>query len=235
MALVRISKQLISEVEQRIGQLRNAEVNEFPQPAFEVPSKPGDGAEPLATQILWGEHLHLKSLMPSDWVKNANRPQFSTLYTHDDGFNERTAYVQFTGASVAVPPGTNVGWNSTIEVKVPYEIVQEAFADEEHRFHTVATRLMAIVNHEKHARKVGKAWQARQQQIVMFLNKCKSLNEAIKLWPEIKLYVPQSYIDTVETPVVRPQNVVRKEKALENVDTEGLTAAAIAARLAGVM
>lgn len=235
MALVRISKQLIQEVEGRINQLRSAEINEFPRPASEVPPTPGVNPEPLATHILWGEHLHLKSLMPSDWVKKAIRPQFNTLYTHDDGHNERTAAVSFEGSNVPVPPGSTTGWNGSVEVKVPYFMVEEAVADEQSPFHAVATRIMAVVEYEKRSRKVTKAWTERQQQIVMFLNKCKSLNEAIKLWPEIKLYVPKSYIDTVETPVIRPQNVVRKEKALENVDTEGLTAAAIAARLAGVM
>lgn len=235
MALVRISKQLIQEVERCISNLRNAEINEVPRPSTEVQSGLGDGAEPLASYILWGEHLHLKSQMPSKWVQLAQRPQFTTRYTHDDGIDETTSSVTYVDASVPVPPGTNVGWSSNVDVPVPFDLIREAAADETHRFHQVASQVMAVVSYEKRRRKVGKVWTERQQQIVMFLSKCKSLNEAIKLWPEVKLYVPKHYIETVETPVVRPQNVVRKERALENVDTDGLTAAAIAARLAGVI
>lgn len=235
MALVRISKDLINHVEGRISQLRHAEINEVPMPPTEFASTPGDGVEPLATQILWGEHLHLKSLMPGDWVRKAERIQFVTTYTHDDGRAETSAMVSFTGANVPVPPGVNLGWSAGVTVPVPYDIVEQAVADEQSTFHKAARKVMDIVEREKHGRKVTKAWTERQQQIVLFLNKCKSLNEAIKLWPEVKLYVPQHFIATVETPVVRSQAVVRKERVMENVDTDGLTAAAIAARLAGVI
>jgi hypothetical protein len=92
-----------------------------------------------------------------------------------------------------------------------------------------------MVQYEQAVRKVRRAWGARRDQIVLFLSKCKSLNEAIKLWPEVRLYVPKLYIDTVEIPVVRAQPVVRKETVTEGLDSDGLTAAAIAAKLAGVL
>lgn len=234
MALVRISKQLIQDVESRIRDLRNAEVNEVPRPPTELQAATGDGVEPLATHVLWGEHLHLKSQMPSDWVKRAKRPQFNTLYTHDSGTPERTCSITFEGADVPVPPGMNVGYNSTVAVQVPYFLIEEAVVDERSPFHTVATRIMDMVNHEKRARKINQVWTGRQGQITLFLNKCKSLNEAIKLWPEIQLYVPRSYINTVEALVVRAP-VTRKEQVLTDVNTDDLTAAAIAAKLAGVL
>jgi hypothetical protein len=235
MALVRISRQLITEVEGRINHLRVAEVNATPAPSCEVRSFIGDGAEHLAAQILWGEHLHLKSQMPASWVNKAQTAAFETLYRHDDGHNETTAQVKFTGVGVAVPPGTSVGWEGKIVVRVPYSTIEEAAADDLHVHHIVARHVMAVVEREKSGRKIGKVWNDRQAQIVQFLNKCKSLNEAIKLWPQVKLYVPRNYIDTVETAVVRSPAVVRKEKVTEGLDSDGLTAAAIAARLAGVI
>jgi hypothetical protein len=235
MALVRISKLLITEVEGRISHLRAAEVDATPAPSFEVQSFIGDGVEPLATQILWGEHLHLKSQMPTSWVNKASTVAFETLYRHDDGHNETTAHVKFAKACVPVPPGTSVGWEAKIVVRVPYSDIEAAAADDLHIHHTVARHVMAVVEREKAERKIRKVWNDRQAQIVQFLLKCKSLNEAIKLWPQVKLYVPSHYIDTVETAVVRLPVVVRKEKVTEGLDSDGLTAAAIAARLAGVI
>lgn len=233
MALVRISKELLDSVKGRICDLRAAEINEVPMPPTEVASTPGDGVEPLAAQILWGEHLHLKSLLPSDWVKKVERVSFTTTYIHDNGRTETTRHVTFKGIEVAVPP--NVSLDSGLVVELVYDFVEQAVADEQHPAHNVACKVMAMVKHEKHRRKAVNAWGFRQIQIIEYLNKCKSLNEAIKLWPGVKLYVPQRFIDTVETPSVRSQTVVRKERVLENVDTDGLTAAAIAAKLSGVI
>lgn len=241
MALVRISKQLITDVEGQCGIMRNAEIQEVAAPSATFDGSQDPAAAYLATEITWGEHLHLKHQMPASWLKHTTCVQLMTRYQHDDGHNELTQAISYAKVGIPVPPSTTMGYNysthehNCLNVTVPYELVEQAAADESHRFHTVASAIMAMVNKEKRGRKINKAWEDRIGQIRTFLHKCKSLNEAIKLWPQIKLYVPKSYIDTVETPVVRSQAVVRKERTLENVDTDGLTAAAIAAKLAGVI
>jgi hypothetical protein len=235
MALVRISKQLIADVRARVQYLRDAEINEAPTPATTRQACTGDGAEPLAAFVLWGEHLHLKSQMPEQWLTRAQKVSFRTAYTHDDGHVERTATVAVEGVTLCAPPGTNVYWNGNVDVDVPYSTIEEAASNELSPYHTTAKYVMEMVEHEKRRRRINRTWAPRETQLVQFLEKCKSLNEAIKLWPQIKLYVPKDYIDTVETPVVRPQAVTRKEKVTEGLDSDGLTAAAIAARLAGVV
>lgn len=241
MALVRISKQLISDVEKQISIIRHAELREVADPDASFDGSQYPAAAYLATELAWGEHLHLKHQMPAEWVKQTSCVCFSTSYQHEDGHNETTSQVSYDGVKIPVPPGTTLGYNyrigghDNLSLQVPFDLVSTAASDPDHRFHTVASAVMAMVNKEKRARKITKAWSVRTAQITQFLNKCKSLNEAIKLWPLVKLYVPKDYIATVETPVVRPQNAVRKEKVMENVDTDGLTAAAIAAKLAGVI
>jgi hypothetical protein len=64
-----------------------------------------------------------------------------------------------------------------------------------------------------------------------FLGKCKSLNEALKLWPGVKMYIPREYIERVERKVERK---VREKEILEDTPVDTLTAAAIAARLSGI-
>lgn len=241
MALVRISRALISDVEGQCNTMRQAEINDAPALTRQFDGRADPSAVLLATEKLWGEHLHLKHQMPSSWLKSADSLSVNTVYLHDDGHRETADSIGYDNIIVSVPPGTSLGYNyvngkhTSVNVEVPYEMVEQATADPEHKYHLVCSRIMEVVEREKRNRKIVAAWNARTNQIKLFLNKCKSLNEAIKLWPEVKLYVPKSYIDTVETAVVRSQTAVRKERTLENVDTDGLTAAAIAAKLAGVI
>ncbi|MFM1990262.1 MAG: hypothetical protein RJA99_3219 [Pseudomonadota bacterium] len=238
MALVRISRQLISDVETRCNVMRNAEVNEQDYPSTE---RQGSAPELATIQaFMWGDHEHLRTLMPTDWCAVANDFSVTTTYRHDDGHLETTAPVTFTFSSLmTLPPKTSLGYRNgkynCAQVNVQYEVIEQAFEDPKHPHHMVACAVMAIVDREKRQRKIETVWRVRVANLKDFLGKCKSLNEAIKLWPQVKLYVPQSYIDTVETPVVRTQAAARKEKVTEGLDTDGLTAAAIAAKLAGVL
>jgi hypothetical protein len=74
-------------------------------------------------------------------------------------------------------------------------------------------------------------WEGVKTQIREFLDKCRTLNEAVKLYPGLRMYVPKEYLDRVDKKVERAEKVAK----LHGIDTEGLTAAAIAAKLAGLL
>jgi hypothetical protein len=74
-------------------------------------------------------------------------------------------------------------------------------------------------------------WAKVEGDIMAFLGKCKSLNEALKLWPGVKMYIPREYIERVERKVERK---VREKEILDDTPVDTLTAAAIAARLSGI-
>jgi hypothetical protein len=79
---------------------------------------------------------------------------------------------------------------------------------------------------------IHERWGKVNSDIQVFLNKCKSLNEALRLWPALKMYVPEEYIERVETKVERRK---RETEIVESVDIGELTAAAIAAKLSGAV
>jgi hypothetical protein len=72
-------------------------------------------------------------------------------------------------------------------------------------------------------------WEKIKTDIDEFLDKCKSLNEAVKLFPGVRMYIHSEDIERLERKLERP---TQRAKIVEDVDTEGLTAAAIAAKLA---
>jgi hypothetical protein len=76
---------------------------------------------------------------------------------------------------------------------------------------------------------VNARWEKIKDDIDEFLQKCKSLNEAVKLFPGVRMYIHRDDIERLERKLERP---TQRAKIVESYDTEGLTAAAIAAKLA---
>lgn len=70
-------------------------------------------------------------------------------------------------------------------------------------------------------------WEKIGTDVTDFLEKCKSLNEAIKLLPGVRMYVDRDDIARMEKKV---QRAPRTELAAD-IDGDGITAAAVAARL----
>lgn len=241
MALVRISKQLHTDIKDHIKVLTAHERSELSGYDSEL-TDTGPGPRMVADAALWGEHLHLRDQIPESWTKSVASVHFSTQHVHPDGHRERAAEIMCSIAGLRVPPGAEINreyrrnytdWYTPVEWD--FDEVRAAAEDAQDPRHTLAARIMAVVRHEQAVRALHQKWNKRLQDLTLFLNKCKSLNEAVKLWPGVRMYVPKQYLEQLDTPGVRSQAMVRKERALENVDTDDLTAAAVAARLQGLM
>jgi hypothetical protein len=78
-------------------------------------------------------------------------------------------------------------------------------------------------------------WGKVREQIVAFLKSCKSLNQALKLWPDVRIYIPDEFIKRAERKVEREVTMSRAANALANVDTDAAISAAMTARMMGTM
>jgi len=87
----------------------------------------------------------------------------------------------------------------------------------------------ANVNHETETR-----WQKIRVQVLEFLGSCKSLNEALKLWPDLRRYVGAEYLARIDQKQEKekrdPSAAIAKLKAM---DLETIAASTVTARLAG--
>ena len=75
-------------------------------------------------------------------------------------------------------------------------------------------------------------WQKIANDVRNFLNSNKSLNAAIKAWPELRAYIPSDYLERVDK---KPERKAQQEKAaqtLAEIDREGAVAAATLVTLA---
>jgi hypothetical protein len=75
-------------------------------------------------------------------------------------------------------------------------------------------------------------WGAIKTQIEAYLRECKSLNQAVKLWPDITRYLDSEYRQRLEMEVVKtkpdPTSALQK---LQSMDMEQITASTVLARL----
>lgn len=220
MATVYITQELSGQVSSVIKRMREAEIvtnNAEVGKPIEL-----DTSEFL-TKAMWGSRLHLKDQMPEEWLSVSNSPMLNVHMPMDDAGNKVVHQINFRNQKVTNRPNNDRWSEPKIACKKDY---LEAHADMM-GVQNILNHLERIeLNHEIKAR-----WAKVEGDIMAFLGKCKSLNEALKLWPGVKMYIPREYIERVERKVERK---VREKEILDDTPVDTLTAAAIAARLSGI-
>jgi len=77
-------------------------------------------------------------------------------------------------------------------------------------------------------------WETVKAKVTQFLNACKSANEAVKLWPEVKTYFDPSDVARIEAKTTRAGSKdSAAAEALAGIDTGEIMSAAVIARLSG--
>jgi hypothetical protein len=79
-------------------------------------------------------------------------------------------------------------------------------------------------------------WKAVEKQVTDFLSNCKSLNEAVKLWPDVRRYIPDSYLRRLDTKSEAQSKADDKRRAaleaLKAIDTENIAVSETLLRMA---
>lgn len=212
MAFVGISKNFIERVGSKIQNMQKAEVSAL----GEQPKITAMNTEPWVLQAVWGEHLYLLEKMPEKWVGKAGSLKFNFKVDNPDLPEDRQHYafgVEFAD-SVPVPPGYSWYGETPIDASVP--------------------QIAPVVEYAIKFREIDARWIKVRRQVLEFLNSCKSANEAVKLWPDVKMYFDQEDIDRLEYKTVRSGTAESEAaKKLAELDTGSLTSAAVIARMSG--
>lgn len=222
MATVYITKELETKIHNRIVKMRDQEVH------IEVPDNEKalvvDATE-LLMQMAWGDYKSVFPQLPKEWLKHS-KTQDLYVITEVDAEDRETKYcVSIAGLTGYYEIPTSDRWSA------PRPSCTKQWL--ETRLHLVGAQDILDQLAQKEIRTtIQDKWNKIDSDIKAFLNKCKSLNEALRLWPALKMYVPQEYIERVEYKVERRK---RDTEILESVDIGELTAAAIAAKLSGVV
>lgn len=203
MAYVAISNELQQAVRSGIQGMARRELNTI----GDVPKL--KGTEPFVEQALWGAHAHLRQQLPSEWKQEADRILLRIQLP--EGAWQQTVFLQIPQDG----PPTYDRYNPPKAVLMHDDPAIQEFA--------------AVVSNRNDAQK---RWAAVEKQVMEFLEKCRSLNEGLKLWPDLRMYIPKHHLDRVERKLERPKEDSSAAKdVLKNMDTNQIVAAAVIARM----
>jgi len=219
MATVGITKDLRNRVKTKINGMRKAERNS------DVPNIDKNitlNASQLYNIGCWTEkYVHLIDQIPKDWLTKTEEATVSISGTLDDGRTLSTS-VRFNGMKSAYARPRDSYYNR-VESELTIDYVRSLPEDTPGR-----AELLQRWEESTIALDIDARWAKVETDIDEFLDKCKSLNEAVKLFPGVRMYIHIEDTERLDRKLERP---AQRAKIVEDVDTEGLTAAAIAAKL----
>jgi hypothetical protein len=220
MATVGISKDLINRVEAKIMGMRKAErASDLPN----IDKNYSIDASMLYNIGNWGvDHVHLLNMIPKDWLTKSPEANI-TIHGWTDEAVQLKASVRFTGMTFAYQRPRDNYYNRQ-ESELTLAEVRSFPEETPGRAELLQRWEDAVIEKAIIAR-----WEKVNTDITEFLGKCKSLNEAVKLFPGVRMYIHYEDLERLDRKAERP---TQRAKIVEEVDTEGLTAAAIAAKLA---
>lgn len=221
MAYVAITKELINRVEGTIKAMRNNEVNStcpYLNKDYAV------DASHIYNLSVWGaEHIHLLNAIPKGWLSKQDSAYVNVVGETriEDLTPNIKKQVRFNGMTNAYARPSTDYWNQRAG-EIHIDAVRALPEETPGRIECIERFMDACTEAEIDAK-----WAKVTKDIVGFLKKCKSLNEAIKLLPNLRMYLHREDIERLERKIERAP---RKELAAD-LDVGGITAAAVAARL----
>jgi hypothetical protein len=220
MATVYITKELINRVSSRISAMRRSE-RSADLPNFDKNILVD--ASHLFNIGCWGvQHVHLVNQIPKEWLSRIEDGNITINGKLDDGRTLATT-ARFNGMKYAYSRPRE-GYYNKSDSELPLDYIRSLPEDTVGR-----TELLQRWDEAVIAMDIDAKWNKVETDITEFLKKCKSLNEAVKLFPNVTMYIHSEDMERLNRKVER---ATQRKAIVESYDTEGLTAAAIAAKLA---
>lgn len=207
MAYVAISGQFLDDVKKNIDNMAQAEHRSLESQDYRM-----SGASDFIQNAIWGEHLQLRDQLPKEWKGSTG--QIGVDFKKDIAGASKHCFTIDLNPPAVTPPN--------------YRSYDDHYVDPEHPDFKPFVEV-----YTKH-KEVDQRWNEVRKQVIEYLKKCKSLNEAFKLWPQVMMYIPKNYaakLDEKKTRTASGDNGAAT--FLEKMNTDQLTAAAVIARMAG--
>lgn len=209
MAFVGISQNLISRVKNVINNMERAELKTLGD-APKVLLSPDN---PTILRALWGEHLHLKDLIPTTWKSTVEQIRASVRINLSE--TESKTY------------GYTIGFTSGIEAPMTHGYYQI------YELQQGTPELADIHAYAANHVEITQRWNMVSSKIINYLESCKSLNEAVKTWPDVSIYVDKEDLDRLEVKREKKAKESAATEALASMNVDELVGAAVIARMSG--
>lgn len=220
MATVYITQELKNRTTSMISKMCDQEINND-VPGYNSP-KTVEATE-LFHLGCWGkQHTHLINVIPKDWLRVERSCSINVKGEDEYGVEVGFSQGFEAGSHVFYSRPSTDYWNRS-ECKLSLNDVRAMPEDTPGR-----AEILQRWEDELTVRSIKERWSKIATDVTEFLDKCKSLNEAVKLFPTVRMYIHRDDLERLDRKVERPS---QRKKLVEEVDTDGLTAAAIAAKL----
>jgi hypothetical protein len=218
MAHVAISRDFLNRVDNKIDRMQRAELNALGnEPKVTMPPD-----SQLMLETIWGANLPLRSQIPESWKNKNNcvRVHFNTTTNRTNVEGEvvpvsMSVTVQPTTGEFDFPPDSN--WHTT-----------RMLSDRDHH------DFREVVAYGDAKAEIDERWHTVRTKVTDFFKSCKSMKEAVTLWPDCKVYIDDEDIARFEKKVVKTASQDSEAaKVLAGLNTDELMGAAVVARLSG--
>lgn len=217
MATVRISSELHSAVNSNIKAMCAAQVER------DAGNEPGniaiDPYDHRILQALFGEQWRKMVECPSDWFCPRDDIDVRIEVRNAQGAVIRTCRPDFISNKPGVPFRVSAGrLYPTIGISTPEDFERWPEAAK-HRNYWLARNA------------IEEEWLKVRSQVHSFLSQFATLNQAVKAWEGVRLYIPQKFLDRLDAKVYRAKSEIKAEQAVADIDVSKLTTMAVGARL----
>lgn len=217
MATVRISSELYSAVSSNINAMCAAQVER------DVGNEPGniaiDPYDPRILQVLFGEQWRKMVECPSDWFYPRGDIDVRIEVKNAQGEVIKTCRPEFISNKPNVSFRTPAGCSyPKVGISTPEDFERWPEATK-HRDYWLARSV------------IEKEWLKVREQVNSFLSQFATLNQAVRAWEGVRLYIPQNFLDRLDVKVSRTKSEIKAELAVANIDVSKLTTMAVGARL----
>jgi hypothetical protein len=218
MAYVSVNKEMLALVEGKMVRMRTAELNGLPDPIGLLQQwAESPAVREMAEAKLWLPVVHLQEQL---------RP-----------FNQHDKVKMVAGfANEHVSTGRQQV-SHDVRMDVPCIYNRASKYDDNITTVTVdeseSPEVAAIADANRNRQEAAKRWDAVIKQVTEFLKACKSLNEAVKLWPDVVRYVNQGYLDRMQIKTEKAERTSTALDALRKLDLDAIQSSNVLARMAG--
>lgn len=244
--LVKATAPVIDRLHKQISSLRDAECKrEYGKTPAEYLSEVsfGNDEHKIIELLFWKEHLSYRDKLPKDWFETLDSGHTFTL-KHPDCSIDNGYQIVYGGW------GSNIkSINSELTSKAPAFIVKLSHShlvpycrEGYHRKESHVVENFDIHPAVRKAFDTSKAilcivekWKAVEEKVKTFLESTKSVNEAVKLWPELRTFLAvedQRRLDKEgTTKKARESRIDEARKVLAEIDTQSIVADVVGIKL----
>ena len=226
MAYVALSQTLLEDIRRGINAKRATEASLIDAPSLSKTISPTDPLYIKFEEKMWGSYAHLRGTLPIEWCRNLSSgrlfggAEVPSVEVDQETGDAKKHYISVSMNISFSPPLSCPPNAETYNVGIR---VDDALKDPD---------LAPLVTFEAQCREITAKWNSVWDQVNGFLGKCKSLNQALKLWPDLRVYIPSSYLKKVDAVVERTKSSENAAlEALKNVDTDAVVANAVMVRI----